>query len=148
MKCREKPLDALFLAHGSDGGSLLDRPKSNQKGAGTYGFPSSLYASGNRLRHPWPSAWLLGLDFRCPLRWRPLFFIQEKKRRPPSSLKAAGIRNLVHLPNIELSSITKQRAPVSKEGDGAASFQEEKQRSGTEAMTLLPDRRPWMAAAF
>ncbi len=38
--------------------------------------------------------------------------------------------------------------PVSKEGDGAASFQEEKQRSGTEAITLLPVKWPWMAAAF
>ena len=58
----------IIQAHGSDGGLLFARPKSNQKGSGTYGFRTSLHASGNRLRHPWPSVWLLGHGFRCPLR--------------------------------------------------------------------------------
>ena len=72
----------VSLAHGFGGGLLFARPKSNQKGSGTYGFRTSLDASGNRLRHPWPSVWLLGHGFRSPLRWATAVFPPRKEASP------------------------------------------------------------------
>ena len=80
----------LFRPTVPPAGLLLDRPKSNQKGAGTYGFPSSLYASGNRLRHPWPSVWRPGLGFRCPLRWATAIFHPRKEASPAFILEGGG----------------------------------------------------------
>ena len=129
-------------------GYFFDVKKSNQKTVGTYGFQTSLMHPVIVFAIPGHLPGYRAMTSDVPSAGRPLFFIQEKKRRPPSSLKAEGIRNLLHPSKIKLSSIIKQRTPVSREGDGAASFQDEKQRSGTEAITWLPGRLPWMAAAF
>jgi hypothetical protein len=69
-------------------GNFLTALKSYQKGAETYGFRTSLYSSRFLvgLRHPWPFDWQPGYGFRP----RPLFFIQEKKRRSTPSVESKG----------------------------------------------------------
>ena len=82
----------------------MERPKSNQKGAGTYGFPSSLMHPVIVFVIPGLLSGYGAMAFDVPFAGRPPFFILEKRRRPPSSLKAVGNQNLVHPSNIKLSS--------------------------------------------
>ncbi len=81
----------VSLAHGSVGGLLFWRQKSNQKTAGTYGFRTSLMHPVIVFAIPGLLSGYRAMAFDVPFAGRPPFFIREKRRRPPSSLKAAGI---------------------------------------------------------
>ncbi len=82
-------------------------------------------------RHPWPSDCQLGQGFR----WRPLFFILEKKRRATPSMeskKQQNTKNLTHpyilclvqLFSKESKSILKESKPALKESK--STFKESK----------------------
>ena len=87
----------VSLAHGSAGGLLFWRQKSNQKTVGTYGFQASLMHPIIVFAIPGLLSGYRAMASDVPSAGRPPFFIREKRRHPPSSLKAASIRNLVHL---------------------------------------------------
>jgi len=65
---------------------LLERPKSHQKAAGTYGFRSSLYSSRvlECLHHPWSFDWQLYEASDDNRR----FSSSKRGGAPPSSLKS------------------------------------------------------------
>ena len=57
----------------------------------TYGFQASLMRPVIVFAIPGLLSGYRAMAFDVPSAGRPLFFILEKRRRPPSSLKAAGI---------------------------------------------------------
>ena len=81
----------FLLAHGSDGGLLFWRQKSNQKTVGTYGFQASLMHPVIVFAIPGLLSGYRAMAFEVPFAGRPPFFLLEKRRRSPSSLKAAGL---------------------------------------------------------
>jgi hypothetical protein len=80
----------VLMAHGSGGVILFVRPKRMQKVATEPMVPGPSFIHPGFLeclRHPWPFDWRLGEGFR----WRPPFFIREKRWRfSASCLKWRG----------------------------------------------------------
>ena len=72
-----------------------------------------------------------------PSAGRPPFFILEKRRRPPSSLKAVGNQNLVHPSNIKLSSHNTITSTRLQGGRRRRFFSGEKTAIGDESLHLV-----------